>query len=90
MSMVRLVNLYFYSNWQICRLARRREVRLFQYANNYEKGRKTRILSYLLKKYKIMSKGKDSKGKNDKKEPAKSLKEKRADKVSKRKEKKSE
>ncbi len=37
-----------------------------------------------------MSKGKDSKGKNDKKEPAKSLKEKRADKVSKRKEKKSE
>jgi hypothetical protein len=42
------------------------------------------------KKNKIMSKGKDSKGKSDKKEPAKSLKEKRADKVSKRKEKKSE
>jgi hypothetical protein len=37
-----------------------------------------------------MSKGNDSKGKSDKKAPAKSLKEKRADKVAKRKEKKSE
>lgn len=34
-----------------------------------------------------MSKGKDSKGKIDKKAPAKSLKEKRADKAAKRKEK---
>jgi hypothetical protein len=37
-----------------------------------------------------MSKGKDSKGKSDKKAPAKSLKEKRANKAAKRKEKRSE
>ncbi len=67
MSMVRLMNQYFYSNWQICRLARRREVQLFQYANNYEKDRKTQILSYLKKNIKLCQKEKIQKVKATKK-----------------------